>query len=115
MPIGSDFFWRMISVFEITDENNIFSISIPGHWRIPNYLEDGIFDELRILLYFRSQNDMELHVEEVRKRENQTRFVDKEYKLSDLDTSKTEILEKLKSANYHDLEDLVYRMGLKYD
>ena len=34
------------SVFKITDENDSFSISIPGRWRIPNYLEDNVFDEL---------------------------------------------------------------------
>ena len=32
------------SIFNITHENNSFSISIPWRWRIPIYLEDGIFD-----------------------------------------------------------------------
>ena len=35
--------------------------------------------------------------------------------MSDFDTSKSEILEELKSADYHDVEDLVYRMQLTYD
>ena len=93
------------------DENNSFSISIPGRWRIPNYLEDGVIDKL---LKLRSQNDIELHVK-VEKKRDQTKIGDTEYKLPDFDTSKKEILQELKSANYHDLEDLVYRMRLTYD
>ena len=42
-------------------------------------------------LELRSQNDIELHVEEVRKRANQIKTSDKEYKLSELDTQKNEI------------------------
>ena len=55
------------SVFIISNENNSFSISIPGRWRIPNCLEDGIADKLKKLLNLRSQNDIELHVDEVSK------------------------------------------------
>ena len=40
---------------------------------------------------------------------------DIEYKLSDFDTQKNEILEELKRAKYNDLEDLFYRMQLTYD
>ena len=39
---------------------------------------------------------------------------EKDNELSDIDTSKKEIFEELKSAIYHDLEDLVYRMQLTY-
>ena len=95
------------SVFNITKENNSFSIKIPGPWRIPNYLEDGIIDKLKNLLNLRSQNVIKLPVEEFRKRRNQIKIVDKEYKTTDLDTSKKEILEELKSVNYLDLEDIV--------
>ena len=35
--------------------------------------------------------------------------------LSDFDTSKNEIFEELKSANFHDLEYLVYGRQLKYN
>ena len=38
-----------------------------------------------------------------------------EYKFSDFDTQKNEILEELKKARYNDIEDLVYRMQLTYD
>ena len=41
--------------------------------------------------------------------------MDKEYRLSDCDTFKKEILEELKSTIYHDIEHLVYRMGLTYN
>ena len=45
-----------------------FSISIPGRWRLPIYLEDVIIDKLKNLLKLKSPNDIELHVEEVRTR-----------------------------------------------
>ena len=94
-------------VFKITYENNSFSIRIPGRWRIPNYLEDGIIDKLENLLNLRSQNDIKLQVEEVRERGNKIKLRDKQKnKLTDFDTSKNELLVELKTAHYHDLEDL---------
>ena len=45
-----------------------FSFSIPGRWRIPNYLEDGFIVNLKNSIKLRSQKDFELHVDEVRKR-----------------------------------------------
>ena len=103
------------SVFDITDENKSFSISIPGRWRIPIYLEDRISDKLKNLLKLKSENDIELYVEEVRKRGFQIKVGDKEYNLSDFDTSKQEIPEALKKARYHKLEDMVNRMQLTYN
>ena len=103
------------SIFNITNENNSFSIIIPGRWRLPKFLEDGIIDKLKDLLKVRSQNDIELHVEEIRNRGTKIKISHKEYKLSVFGTSKNEKLEELKSANYHDLEDLVNRMELSYD
>ena len=38
-----------------------------------------------------------------------------EKKLSDLDTRKSEMNKEIKSVNYNDLEDLVYRTELTYD
>ena len=58
---------------------------------------------------------LELHVAEVRKPGNIIKIGDNEYKLSDFDTQKHEIIEELKNAKYNDLEDLVYRMQLTYD
>ena len=55
-------------VCNTTDEKNSSSISIPGHWRSFNYLEDGIFDELKRLIKLRTQNYIEVQVEEVKKR-----------------------------------------------
>ena len=102
------------SVFILTNETISFSISIPGCLRILNYLEDGIFDKLKILLKLSFQNDIKLRVEEVRKRGKQIKNGDKEFSLSDLDISKKP-LEELKSANYHNPENLVYKMGLAYE
>ena len=55
-------------VFNITDENNTFSIGTPGFWRIPNYLIHGFLDRLKELLKLRSQKFIELHVKEVEKK-----------------------------------------------
>ena len=103
------------SVFVIADENNSFSISIPGCWRIPNYLEDEVFDKLKSLLTHRPQNDIESDVGGVRRRGKKIEIGDKDYKITDLNTSEKETFEELKNATYHDLEALVYRMGLIYD
>ena len=52
-----------ISVFNITNENNSFSIIIPGHCQ--NKADEKTIDELIKLLELKS---LELHVKEVRKR-----------------------------------------------
>ena len=88
------------SVFNITNENNSFSIIIPGHYQT-EFAEQTI-DEVNKLLEFKS---LELHVAEVRKRGNKIKIGDNEYKLSDFDTQKYEIIEELKNAKYNDLVD----------
>ena len=98
------------SVYNITNENNSFSIIIPGHYET-EFAEKTI-DKLYKLLELKS---LELHVAEVRERGNKIKIGDNEYKLSDFDTQKHEILEELKNAKYNDLEDLVYRMQLTYN
>ena len=98
------------SMFNITNENNSFSINIPGHYQTES--AEKIIDELNKLLELRS---LELHVKEVRKRRNKVKTGDNEYKLSNFDTRKNEILEELKNVKNNDLEDLVYRMQLTYD
>ena len=98
------------SVFNITNENNSFSIIIPGHYKTESAEET--IDELNKLLELRS---LELHLEEVRKRGNKIKLGNNEYKLSDFDTQKNDILEELRNVKYNDLQDLVYRMRLSYD
>ena len=98
------------SVFNITDDNNSFSIIIPGHYETE--FAEKIIDDLNKLLELKS---LELHLEEVKKRGNKIKIGDKEYKLSDFDNQKYEIIEELKNVGYNDLEDLVYRMRLSYD
>ena len=66
------------SVYNITDENNSFSIIIPGKWSNPSYSKFIIIDELKNLLKLKFENDIDLHVEEVRKRGNQIKIGDKE-------------------------------------
>ena len=82
------------SVFNLTDENNNFSISTPGYWSSRGGAET--IYKLQIFFELRNRNHMELHVEEVRKRENK-KIRDEEYKLSDLDTRKNEIIQLLKT------------------
>ena len=98
------------SVFNITNENNSFSILTQGHYETE--FAEQIFDDLNKLLELKS---LELHVEEVRKRGNIIKIGDKEYKLSDFDNQKYEIIEELKKVRYNDLKDLVYRMRPSYD
>ena len=71
------------SVFNITNENNSFSIIIPGHYR--NKSGEKTIDDLNKLIEIKS---LELHVEEVRKRGNKRKIGDNEYQLSDFDTQK---------------------------
>ena len=97
-------------VFNITNENNSFSIIIPGHYQ--NKSDEKTINDLNKLLELKS---LELHVDEVKKRGNKIKIADKEYKLSDFDTQKNVIIEELKNAKYNDLEDLVHRMRLSYD
>ena len=98
------------SVFNITNENNSFSIIIAGHYKT-EFAEKVIID-LNKLYELKS---LELHVEEVRKRGNIIKIADKEYKLSDLDNQKNEILEELRKVKYNNLRDLIYRMQLTYN
>ena len=61
------------SVFNITNENNSFSIIIPGHYETE--VAEKIINDLNKLLELRS---LELHVEEVRKRGNKIKIGDNE-------------------------------------
>ena len=98
------------SVFNLTNENNSFSITTPGHWETKS-AEKNI-DELNNLLEIRFQNGIELLVEQVRKK---GWIIIKDYSLSSLGTFENEVLEDLKSSKYDDLEDLVYRFQLTND
>ena len=71
------------SVFNITNENNSFSIIIPGHYQTKS--DEKVIEDLNKLLEPKS---LELHVEEFRKRGNKIRKADNEYNLSDFDTQK---------------------------
>ena len=71
------------SVYNISNENNSFSIIIPGHYETES--AEQTIDELKNLLELKS---LELHVAEVRKRGNKIKIGDNEYKLSDFDTKR---------------------------
>ena len=81
--IAVSFFECTKSVFNITDENNSFSIIKPGHYQTNTAEKTN--DELNKLLELRS---LELHVKEVRKGGNKIKIGDNEYNLSDFDTQK---------------------------
>ena len=76
-------FERTNSVCNITDDNNSFSITIPGHYQ--NKSDKKTIDGLNKILELRS---LEIHVKEVRKRGNKIKIGDNENKLSDFDTQK---------------------------
>ena len=98
------------SIFNITNENNSFSIIIPGHYETES--AEKTIDELKKLLELRSENGIDLHVEQVRKK---SIILIADYSLSSLGMFKDEIFEELKKVKYNDLEDLVYRFQLTYD
>ena len=98
------------SVFNITNENNSFSSIVPGHYETES--AGKTINELNKLLELRSQNGIELHVEQVRKK---GLILINDYSLSSLGMFKDEILEALKIAKFNDLEDMVYRFQLTYD
>ena len=98
------------SVFNITNKNNSFSIIVPGHYETES--AEKTINELNKLLELRSQNGIELHVEQVRK--NGLILIN-DYSSSSLGMFKDEILEDLKNAKFIDLEDMVYRFQLTYD
>ena len=98
------------SIFNINNENNSFSIIVPGHYETES--DQKTIDELNKLLELRSQNGIELHVEQVRKK---GLILINDYSLSSLGMFKDEILEDLKNAKFNDLEDMVYRFRLTYD
>ena len=54
------------SVFNITDENNSFSITTPGHWN--SEVAQKTIDELNKIKDLGSENDIDLHVEQLRKK-----------------------------------------------
>ena len=54
------------SVFKITDENNSFSDTTPGHWNSQS--AETTIDELNKTIDVRSRKDIELHVEQVKKK-----------------------------------------------
>ena len=54
------------SVVNINDENNSFSITILGHWQTKS--DEKTIDELHKLLQHRSQNGIEIHNEQFRKK-----------------------------------------------
>ena len=101
------------SVFNKTDENNKFSISIPSHCISGD--DEELVNKLNKLIDWRYENDIELHLEEVRRKGNQVKIGDKDYLLSDLDTRKIDLNKELKKIDYKDFEDMVYRMELRYD
>ena len=77
---------------------------MPGHWETKS--AEKTIDELKKKLKLRSQNGIDLHVEQVRKK---GLILINDYSLSSLGTFKEEILEELK-----ELKDLVYRLQLTY-
>ena len=91
--LGESSFECTNSVFNITNENNSFSIKISGHYQT-EFAEKIIIDLNKLL----EHKSLELHVEEVRKKRNKMKIGDNEYELSDFDTQKNEILEELRNA-----------------
>ena len=111
--ISSDKFRRNQFCFNITIENNSFSISTLGH----KNSQDGeeLLNELNKLLELRCANNFELHVKEFEKRGTRIEIEDNGYILAGFDHFKNETLSELKRVKYRDLDDLVKRLQLTFD
>ena len=83
---------------------------MPGHYE--NESAEKTINEPNKLLELRSQNGIELHVEQVRKK---GLILINDNSLSSLGMFKDEILEDLKNGKFNDLDDMVYRFQLTYD
>ena len=99
--------------FNITDENNSFSISTPRQWS-PEGSGETI-GKLRKFLELRSQSDIELHVKEMEKTGIRIEIQKSGYKLAGFDYFKNEINAGLRSLKYKDFPGMVFRMKLTYD
>ena len=71
MLLAGTLFEAPISVSNINSENNSFSISTPGYCSSIGGAET--LHKLQKFLELRSQNDIDLHVEEVTKKEKENR------------------------------------------
>ena len=108
--VAVTYFSTTNSVVDITNENNSVSITTPSHWNSKSV--EKTINELNILIERRSEKDIDLHVEKVRKKGI---ILVNDYSLSSLGTFKNKRLEELKTAKYNDDEDMVYRFQLAYD
>ena len=82
------------SIFDINDDNNIFSIGIPRYWRITNYLPDANNDRLKELSELPSQNDIDLIVKEVEKSKTQIEIENSVYNSAAFAHSKKNYLQE---------------------
>ena len=83
------------SVFNIIDENNSFSITTPG--QLNSESAEKVIVELNKLIDLRSENDIDLHVEQVTRK---VIILIKNCSLSSLGMFKIEILEEFKISKY---------------
>ena len=78
-------------------------------------ITDGIIDRLKELLELLSQNDIEIHVREFKKRDTRRKKENSGFNVAWLHHFKNEILVELRRVKYHDPEDILYRKELTYD
>ena len=98
------------TVFNITKENNSFSISTPGHCSPEDRKE--FISKLNKLLEVRSENDLEFSIKEFKKRGTRKEIENSGYNSAEFDHFKSENLPQTKRAKYRSLEDKVYRLQL---
>ena len=100
------------SLFNITNENNLFPISIPRHWSSRGGAET--IHKLQPSLKLRSEKILNYMWKKFKKKGAQIEIGNNENELSDLGTRKNETIEELKDEEYNDLEDMVLRMEITY-
>ena len=89
------------SVFNITDENNSFSIGTPGFWRIPKYLPEGLIERLKRIIRALISKRYRTACQRSRKKGHSNRNRKQWYNLAGFDHFKSEILAELRRVKYH--------------
>ena len=79
------------SVFNITDKNTSFSISLTNYWILVG--GDDFINKLKKLIEVRSQNDIELYGKDFEERGTRIENGNSGYKLAGFDHYKSETLE----------------------
>ena len=99
--------------FNITFENNSFSINTQDRWTSED--DEETIDKLIKLLALRSQNDVEHHGKEVEKSGTRFEIENQMFSLAGFDHFNSEIFSEIRRVRYKRIQELIYIMELTFD